>query len=658
MKKNIIFLIHVLFLSLFGYGQNIQKNDSLKRLLKTISPDSLTIKTDAYGGLIWNYATTRIKLDSARMYSDSLYEFSNNINYERGIARSHFYYGVINRFEGNYKEGIEHLEKSVNYFRKEQDSDKVSSGLYQIATIQSIMGDYAESLATHYKLLYIYKSRNDRNAEANELQAIGTLLRKVGKKQEAIASYKEAIKIYKETRTDRIGLSMTYESLGNTYAELKEFENSEKYYIESLAIEKEEKNIDGIVSVTENLGNLFFKKGDFNKAIMYQLEALNARESLPSKRNLATSLSTVGKTYLSLEQNEKAEEYLLKSLSISEKIDLKPVLLENYKNLIKLSQKRNAFEEAFNYQSAYLIVKDSILGKEKVKQMLELNTKYETEKKEREIAEQKLTIAESERQKNQILLGLVSLGILVIALFIFFKKRIKYQKTIAQQDKALQKQKITDLQQKNKLLALNSMIEGQEAERLRIAKDLHDSLGGLLSTVKNHFTTIQKEIEQIEKLNLTKKTNDLIDEACHEVRRISHNMIPHALHISGLKGAIEDMGEQLNAQGYNTTVSVNDQLKDIEETKKAMIYRLIQEIIANIRKHAKAKNIFIQVLIHENEINLMIEDDGIGFDFKKAIDNGGLGLKSINSRVEFLDGTIDWDSQIDKGTTVTITIPI
>lgn len=134
-------------------------------------------------------------------------------------------------------------------------------------------------------------------------------------------------------------------------------------------------------------------------------------------------------------------------------------------------------------------------------------------------------------------------------------------------------------------------------------------------------------------------------------------MMPHALSISGLKGAIEDFGSQLNDEGYKTTIEIS-KLPEIESTKEVMIYRLLQEIISNIRKHADAKEILIQLLGNKDGVNLIIEDDGKGFNYKKAIKKGGLGLKSINSRVQFLDGTIDWDIQKDGGTSILINIPI
>ena len=135
-------------------------------------------------------------------------------------------------------------------------------------------------------------------------------------------------------------------------------------------------------------------------------------------------------------------------------------------------------------------------------------------------------------------------------------------------------------------------------------------------------------------------------------------MMPHALSISGLKGAIEDLAEQLVSEGFDTTLEISDELRDLEETKKVMIYRLVEEIISNIRKHAEAKTILIQLLVYEREIKLIIEDDGKGFNYEIAQSKAGLGLKSINSRVEFLDGQINWDSQPEKGTTISINIPV
>lgn len=403
--------------------------------------------------------------------------------------------------------------------------------------------------------------------------------------------------------------------------------------------------------------NIFEKREDPSN-IPQLIEAIRISDSLNSINSQCYSTIALANTYSNMNLPEKAIPYLEKALAKLETVKKPQVKLDVLLKLANIHLESKNYKDAYTYKTMETSLRDSVNSERMLRNIAELEVKFDTEKKERKILEQNLTIEKETREKNQILYLLIGLGILLLLSFIFFQKRLIDQKTIATQKQAIKDQEIKELQQKNKLLALNSMIEGQEAERLRIAKDLHDSLGGLLSTVKAHFTTIQKEIEQLEELNITAKTNSLIDEACIEVRRISHNMMPHALSISGLQGAVEDIAENLRDEGYEATLEVNHVPGKIEATKEVMIYRLVQEIISNIRKHAEAKSILIQILGYKKELNLIIEDDGKGFIYEEAMEKGGLGLKSINSRVQFLDGTISWDTQPDKGTSVTINIPI
>ena len=385
-------------------------------------------------------------------------------------------------------------------------------------------------------------------------------------------------------------------------------------------------------------------------------KSIRISDSLNSLNSLTFASIALAKTYEKMGQPYQGVQVLK---NIAPKIDTtnKPQLkLYLVSELSRLNAEAKNFEEAFTYLREETKLRDSIKSERMQQNLAEMEVKFDTEKKERKIAQQDLQLEKEARQKNMIFTGLIALGVLLIMSFFFFRNKLKYQRTIAAQTEAIQQQEIRELQQENKLLALNSMIEGQEAERLRIAKDLHDSLGGLLSTVKAHFTTIQKEIEELEKLNITEKTNSLIDEACLEVRRISHNMMPHALSLSGLKGAVQDIASNLQEEGYLVTLEIED-LPSMDKTREVMVYRLIQEIVANIRKHAEAKSVLIQVLARKNDLNLLIEDNGKGFNFDQALKKGGIGLKSINSRVQFLDGHIDWDTQEGEGTAVSIKIP-
>jgi signal transduction histidine kinase len=184
-------------------------------------------------------------------------------------------------------------------------------------------------------------------------------------------------------------------------------------------------------------------------------------------------------------------------------------------------------------------------------------------------------------------------------------------------------------------------------------------LGGLLTTVKAHFSTIQREMESLQNIGIFDRTTHLIDEACQEVRRIAHGMVPHSIQISGLIGALEELVDTLNLQGMICDLEVHQFPEGkLNEQKAAMIYRIIQELTQNAVKHGAATKMHIQLLGHEGRLHIMVEDNGHGFDVDSAGQQKGLGLKSIDSRIKYLGGTIQFDSSPQHGTVVNMEIPV
>lgn len=440
------------------------------------------------------------------------------------------------------------------------------------------------------------------------------------------------------------------------FVQTDQFPEEQTKFLNLLASQYEQKEPD-VPSGHIDLRNLFkdeIKSQNINK---YKKLATTS-DSLNHINSYYYNTETLAKI-LNKENRPIEAIFFLKKLEQKLQQVEKPIFqIGTYKNLTNNYLSLNNYEEAFRFREKEYHLRDSLISSKMRNNVADLEVSYETEKKERQIAEQKLIIERKDREQYQTKLGVISLVTIFILSLLFFIYRIKLQKKLTIQQEELRLKEITTLKQNNKLLALNSMIEGQESERLRIAQDLHDSLGGLLSTVKSHFSIIQREIEHLEELNITSKTNNLIDEACTEVRRISHNMLPHSLTISGLQGVLEDTKEQLETENYQVTFELDDLQKSEDTTRDVMIYRLLQEIISNMRKHANAKTIFLQILRTNTSISILFEDDGKGFDYNQAIKKGGLGLKSINSRVAYLDGAIDWDSRINQGTSITITIPI
>jgi signal transduction histidine kinase len=315
----------------------------------------------------------------------------------------------------------------------------------------------------------------------------------------------------------------------------------------------------------------------------------------------------------------------------------------------------------------YNEVKDSLFHKEMMQQISELQIEYETNKKEQEILalnqEKQLQSAQLLHQKtvkNNLIIGIILFILFVGAVFFNYWQNLKTKEIIALKNEEINHQKIIELEKNQRLYALDAMISGQDVERKRIAQDLHDGLGALLSTVQMHFSSIENEIKRIHRLDIYDTANKLLDEACQEVRKISHNMMPGTLLKFGLVPAIQDICDKI--QNTNqikiefNTMNVDDMR--LEEHVEITIFRLIQEGLNNIVKHAGATDVIIQLLKDDNELHLVIEDNGIGFDVDTAWENGGMGVRNLESRIQYLNGKLEIRSYIGEGTTLTIYIPV
>lgn len=317
-----------------------------------------------------------------------------------------------------------------------------------------------------------------------------------------------------------------------------------------------------------------------------------------------------------------------------------------------------AHEKALAMHVAYTQLKDSLSSAEIEDNLAKLRVQYETEKKEQLLRIQELELKQKTQERNLLLGASILLGLLAASIFFSYRQRLQANEQLNAQEAEIQDQRIRQLEQENHLLSLTSMIEGQESERQRIAQDLHDGIGGLLTTVKAHFYAIQEQVEKLQQLNLYQKTNALIDEACQEVRRVSQNMMPRSLQLLGLKGAIEDIATQLRHSGLSCELEIIGLPEKMDQTRAVMLFRIVQELCQNISKHAGADKVFIQLLQHGTALSLIVEDDGRGFDYSQMRNNSpSLGLKNIESRVKFLKGSLDVDSVIGEGTTVMINIP-
>lgn len=254
---------------------------------------------------------------------------------------------------------------------------------------------------------------------------------------------------------------------------------------------------------------------------------------------------------------------------------------------------------------------------------------------------------------------LATLLILGSAIAFLMYSNTKRKQLLAEQGKNLEEQKVATLLKEQELNTIDAMIEGQEKERQRIANDLHDDLGGLMANVKLHFNSLQEKVKG-DTNELYKKTNELIDEAYQKIRAIAHAKNSGVIAKKGLLVAIKQMADKVSAANI-IVIEVKDYGLDnrLENSLELTLFRIVQELITNIIKHSYATKANIHLTNHGETLNILVEDNGKGFHTDKILTkSNGIGLRSIDKRISYLNGTLHLESEPDKGATIIIDIPL
>jgi signal transduction histidine kinase len=337
---------------------------------------------------------------------------------------------------------------------------------------------------------------------------------------------------------------------------------------------------------------------------------------------------------------------------------------ELYKKQAEAYEKLNDYASALQVMKAYTMFNDSLSDESKggsIQQMLIKNKELEQEGKLRALdTERNLTALKSRIPfvvSYALLIGAVIMLIVTYLIIRSYQERLNANQIITKQNEEINQRKINELESNLKIETMSSMLQGQEVERERIARDLHDSLGGLLSTVKLHFDAIQAKNPSITAQKEYTKAYDLLDTACKEVRTISNNMQPGALLKMGFVPAINDLINRIESEDTPHIEFIHyGALHDLPLNFTLHLYRIVQELLYNCIKHAQAREILIQVIRNEEDLEIMVEDDGRGYDPHEV--KKGMGTENVSARVNFLKGEISIHSEIGVGTTTSITIPI
>lgn len=429
--------------------------DSLKALLSTTQKDSAKFKI--LGQISWEYII-RQQLDPASQYADSIRFLAEKLRSEERMTYARFYYGVIARNRGNYAEALDYLHQYVIYNERTGDSARVASGLFQIGVVNKLIGDYDKSLEAFFRILKIYENDSNYLGVGYTLNGIGVIYKNMKKYEDAIKTYHRALSMYDsldaaEDKANVLG------NLANVYAETHQFEEARGYFEQALQIDKALDDEQGIAYDLENIGVMYNHMKKYDSALVYQLESLLIRERLPDKNEYAATLQQVGYTYYLLKNYAEAKMHLMKSFELATEIKAKPTLRDVYVTFAKIYDEEQNFKKAFEYHQLFAAMKDSLLNEEISRQLSDLQTKYETEKKEKEIVllgqEKEMQKHEAQRQatlKKASLGGLFAVLLLAVLFIHGLRQRLKNQKVLAAKNEEIKevnfKRQLSELEMK------------------------------------------------------------------------------------------------------------------------------------------------------------------------------------------------------------------
>jgi two-component system NarL family sensor kinase len=637
--KKLLLLFGVLQVQLV-FSQTEKLRDSLRILVTQRNDD--TAKALHY----YQYGETfeTENADSAFFYYKKGKELSDKLNYVKGIAAYVSYSIVILNNQGKFKEALKLCNDLLEVLEKGSSKKELASAYINAGSEWQYLSDL-ETAADYYlkavKLGEEIGNKKIQRVANNNLASVFNSLQQYDKgKQYA----EKSLVIAKELKDDYAVASSTI-NIATSESFLKEYNQSLAHFkeVELLGKKMEDDIIimDGWLGMADNLSEI--NKG--NEAEAYYRKVIEMAKKIEAPEYEMYGCMGLSKYLLTIKSFDAAKQIIEQGIPIAKQLGTRLELKDLYLLASELNEATGNSEAALQWHKKFLALNDSVINEKNTGNINLMEIKYETEKKEKQLLLQQTAIRKK-NTLNYILFGSTA-ALLIISLLSY--------RTYSQKRK-LQEQKIVELEKEKLLSATQSLLKGQEDERSRLAQDLHDGLGGLLSGVKLQLGAMKGNLILSEEHGRTfNNALGKLDESISEMRRVAHNMMPEALMKLGLQQALQDYCDGLSeSQPFKINGEFYGLEKRMESSVEIVVYRIVQELLNNVVKHSGATTILAQVMRQDNNLSITVEDNGKGFNMAQTDLLKGTGLKNIQSRVDYLKGQLDIKSTVGKGTSVHI----
>ena len=585
--------------------------DTLRDIMNREMAD--TIKLKLLQDVIW--ANHRDHSQKALMYNDSAVALSQRMNSLKEVQTSYYYYGVIYKFTGQYDKALSYLNTYIEYSDSTKNKKAVADGCYQIGVVANIQGNSEKSLEHYHKALSIYRELDYSSGIGFTLSSMGTIYKRTKQYEKAIGIYKEAMALNKKNnRILEIGYNNN--NIGSIYGVQGQLDTALVYFKKYLKIAQQlDKDYEKGFAF-ENIGRVYQGKKMYKLALEYFQKSLALREKLGHLRQLSTTISLIGNVQMSTHQYPSAIRTLNRSLELARQQNLKPQIQTAFKGLSNAHQAAGNFQKALVYHQQYTNLKDSLFNEKITKQLAEMDARFETAQKEKEIALlgsqnqiQELNLEKANRQK--ILIGFCLFAALLILGLLFYLFRQK------QRD--------------------NAIISRALKEKELLLREIHHRVKNNLQVISSLLDLQSAYIQDENALKAIKQGRDRV----HSMALIHQNLYQE----DNLMGvAIQIYFDQLIHRLFNSynvspqRIKLETQIDNIQLDVDTLIPLglITNELVSNALKHAfpSERSGLLKISLREEQQQLVLEvtDDGIGFNERPEVAiKSSFGYRLINA---------------------------
>lgn len=607
------------------------------------------LKASSAANLIGINFKNRGMQDSAFHYYRQSLQLRRYSNDTLLIARSLNNIGNLHRKNGDYDSALFYYEYSRQRLIETNDRRELAKVVNSLGIVHRKTGEYTKSLEYLYEALEIQKEAGDTIGIGEAELSLGNFFDSMGDNKRARTHLNNSL-LHFEASEQSHYIAKVLHNLGNLSQQDQKYEEAKAYYEQSLSLSIDQNFQYGYAETSNTLGSLHLQTKEWEKAQNYLDQSIRAYQELKSRSGEADALNNIGLLFLLRDQPSIALPFLERSYLLADSTKNFSTVEAALKNLSKGYALLENYDRAYEMQQRLLKAKQQEwFAVNKAKDFV-----LTYNEQQNKIAQQKATL--EKRALEVRTQRLINIGLAILSFFLAGILFLVWQNNRKNKKQYETERQLTQLEKERETHTLRAVLLGQEEERKRIADDLHTSLGVKLAAAKMSLDAVHRQIitedERYEEKN--REAIALVDEACQEIRRISHTMHPIALKRYGLERAITEL---LRTIARTAEVSISFKThqvpKAIPERIEVHLYRIVEDLFANVIKHASATNAYLQLIFGKNKmLTLIMEDDGLGFN-EESIEEG-LGLANIRTRVKDMEAKFHLDTRKGRGTIITI----